>query len=46
MTTSGRRFLRDGVMRRQLKNAAILAQFYAEACPFELSREYEPHRDG
>lgn len=46
MTTSARRFLRDGLVRRQLKNAVILARFYAGGCPFELSRDYRPHKGG
>lgn len=45
MSTSARRFLRDGILRRQLKNAWIVARFYAGACPFELRREYEPEHE-
>jgi len=45
MSTSARRFLRDGVLRRQLKNAWIVARFYAGACPFALHREYEPEHE-
>ena len=44
ITTSARRFLREGVLRRQLRNAGIVARFYAGCPPARLAREYAPHR--
>ncbi len=44
ITTSARRFVRDGVLRRQLRNAGIVARFYGGWSPARLAREYAPHR--
>jgi len=45
MTTSARRFLRDGVARRELMSAILVALYHMGVPPERLERWYRPERD-
>ena len=44
VVTSARRFRKNGPVRQQLRNIAIIALFYLGLSPRQLARWYRPHR--
>lgn len=46
MVTSARRFLRDGVARRQLMSAGLVALYHLGVSPERLERSYRPDKEG
>lgn len=45
ITTSSRRYLRNGILRRQVANAWIVARYLAGESPSRLARDYQPEPD-
>ncbi len=46
MVTSARRFMRDGVARRELMSAGLVALYHLGVGPHQLERWYRPDKEG
>ncbi|RME28982.1 MAG: glycosyl transferase family 2, partial [Candidatus Zixiibacteriota bacterium] len=42
VTTSARRFVRDGILRTQLQNAGLMLRYLCGVSPRELAAAYSP----